>query len=95
MCPEASSGNSAFSTHCRSEDLLPAAQTGTWRLQERHHHHPENFLLPGGYHLGSFTLLHELPSFWSPLIATGSLCSISVRTRNRELEKWVGKGTAL
>ena len=32
MWPEASSGKSASSTPHRSEDLLPAAQTGPWRL---------------------------------------------------------------
>lgn len=30
--PEAGSDKNASSTPCRSEDLLPAAQTGTWRL---------------------------------------------------------------
>lgn len=32
MWPEAGSDKNASSTPCRSEDLLPAAQTGTWRL---------------------------------------------------------------
>lgn len=32
MWPEAGNGKNASSTPYRSEDLLPAAQTGTWRL---------------------------------------------------------------
>ena len=32
MWPEAGSDKNASSTPCRSEDLLPAAQTSTWRL---------------------------------------------------------------